>query len=153
MQDAVEREIVVRTPRERVYAALTEPDQLAAWWARGGIEGTLRPGETPILDFGEYGKCAVRVVAAEPHRYVALRWAQGAATPEAALADPLPLPNTLVEFHLEAVPGGTRVRVVESGLASLPAEAYRRVIDGIPEGWGIILGALERHLARDSSGG
>jgi uncharacterized protein YndB with AHSA1/START domain len=148
MQDAVEREIVVRAPKERVYAALTEPDQLTAWWPRGGIEGTLRPGETPILDFGEYGKCAVHVVAAEPHRYFAFRWVQGATTPEMVVAAPLSQPNTLVEFHFEGVSGGTRVRVVESGLAALPAEAYERVIKGIPEGWGIILGALERHLAK-----
>ena len=64
------------------------------------------------------------------------------------MANPASLPNTLVEFHLEGSADGTRIRVVESGLASLPADAYEQEIGGIADGWRIILGSLERHLAQ-----
>ena len=147
-QDQVERTIVVKATREQVYAALTDPAQLTKWWA-AGIEGGLRPGDKPLLDFGEYGKCRFAIVAATPHSYFAYRWAQGVASPEQSLADPLSLPTTLVEFRIEEVPGGTRVTVRESGLASLPPENYDRATpDGVSEGWGILVGLLEKYLGR-----
>jgi uncharacterized protein YndB with AHSA1/START domain len=147
-QDKVEREIVVRAPMERVYAALTQPEQFTKWWPRA-IEGKFATGEHPVLDFGDFGKCSFFIVAMQPHHYFAYRWAQGAATPEDSIADPRTQPNSLVEFMLEKVDGGTRVRVIESGLASLPDEHYNRSIGGIAEGWRILTGLLEKYLAEN----
>ena len=36
-QDAVHAEIFIAAPPERVFAALTEPDQVARWWGQTGM--------------------------------------------------------------------------------------------------------------------
>lgn len=146
-QDKIEREITVSAPIERVYAAITQPEQFIKWWPRA-IEGKLLAGERPVLDFGEFGKCVFLIVAMQPHSYFAFRWAQGAASEKEALADPLTQPNTLVEFRLEKISSGTRVRVIESGLASLPDENYERA-GSAAEGWRILMGLLEKYLAEN----
>jgi hypothetical protein len=55
-------------------------------------------------------------------------------------------PTTLVVFELEDVPGGTRVRVTESGFDRIPiarrAEAFR--LNG--EGWAQQVRNLDRHV-------
>lgn len=149
-RDRVEREIVIRASRERVYAALTDAS-LYPTWGPERIEGKIAPGEKPIFDFGPAGggKTTVYVVAVEPPRYFAYRWMQGETDPVALLGDPLQRPNTLVEFHLDEVEGGTRLRVVESGIASLPgmAEAGDGALEGMGKGWQLMLGGLERHFS------
>jgi uncharacterized protein YndB with AHSA1/START domain len=149
-RDRVEREIVIRAPVERVYAALTDPS-LYPTWGPERVEGTLAPGERPIFDFGPGGggKVAVYVVAVEPPRYFAYRWMQGETDPEVLLGDPLGRPNTLVEFHVEAFEDGTRVRVVESGVSSLPAVPGVDIdagLDSMGKGWQLMLGGLARHF-------
>jgi hypothetical protein len=49
-----------------------------------------------------------------------------------------------VDFTLDAVEGGTRLRMVESGFASL-AHGARQRSDNV-EGWTIELGDLAAHL-------
>ena len=52
---------------------------------------------------------------------------------------------TRVEFTLEPHPDGTRLRVVESGFASLPPEL--RVRESHVEGWQRELGELAHYLS------
>ncbi|HVK73703.1 MAG TPA: SRPBCC domain-containing protein [Kofleriaceae bacterium] len=149
-RDHVEREIVIRAPIERAFAALTDP-ALYPTWGPERVEGILAAGERPILDFGAGGggKVAVYVVAVEAPRYFAYRWKQGETDPARLLDDPLAGPNTLVEFHLETIEAGTRVRVVESGLASLPGLPgvdRDTAIEHMGEGWRLMLGGLARFL-------
>lgn len=146
LQDTIEKELVVRAPIEQVYKAIADPGQIVKWFP-DGIEGSLAPGEKPVLDFGEYGKSVIHVVAAEPHHYFAYRWVPGGNAPEIAMADPLSLPNTLVEFRLEGVPDGTKVQMVESGFASLPAEAYEKAVSMNTQGWDYMLGRLAIYVA------
>jgi len=42
VRDRVEREVVLAAPRERVWAALTQPEQLARWFAEA-TAGRARP--------------------------------------------------------------------------------------------------------------
>lgn len=144
-RDHVERDIVIKAPVERVFAALTDP---ACWpsWGPERMEGRFAPGERPLLDFGASGKARVYVVAIEPPRYFAYRWIQGQTDPEVVTGDPLAHPNTLVEFFVEATGEGTRVRVVESGISKLPGmEAVEdQALDPMREGWRLMLGALQR---------
>jgi uncharacterized protein YndB with AHSA1/START domain len=150
MRDRVERDIVIRAPRARVFAALTDAS-LYPTWGPERVEGDLAPGEKPILDFGPAGggKVRVHVVTVEPPRYFAFRWAQGETDPARLLLDPLAGPNTLVEFFVDDVDGASRVRVVESGVASLPAMAGvdpDKAAEGMEQGWQLMLGALARAL-------
>lgn len=147
MQDTIEREIVIRAPKEKVYNAITDPAQIVKWFP-DTVEGKLEPGERPIFDFGQYGKSALYVVAADPHDYFAYRWIPGGVHEyKDFMGDVLAEPNTLVEFRLEEASGGTRVRLMESGFASLPAEAYAQSVKDNTEGWAYMLDRLEKYLA------
>ncbi len=150
VRDQVQRHVLIRGPIERAFAALTDPSLFPTWGPQR-IEGRLEPGERPVLDFGAAGggKVAVHVVAFEAPRYFAYRWAQGATDPAVLLADPLTVPNTLVEFRLEEVEGGTRVTVTESGISKLPVTPGMdpdTALEHMGEGWQIMLDGLARHF-------
>ena len=114
IQDSIEKEIVVRAPKERVYAAIATPEQFVKWFSTG-VEGKFDAGERPILDFGEHGKFKIFVVAANPHDYFAYRYVPGSRLwPQGFDGDVLAHPNTLVEFTLEDVEGGTKVHLKEA---------------------------------------
>jgi len=57
-------------------------------------------------------------------------------------------PMTLVEFHLEEAPNGTRLRIVESGFERIPlarrAEAFRMN----DEGWGGQIENITRYVSK-----
>ena len=54
--------------------------------------------------------------------------------------------RTYVEFTLEAVGAGTRLRVVETGFAQLPDDTRRQTYDSHAEGWASELGELAAYL-------
>jgi uncharacterized protein YndB with AHSA1/START domain len=54
--------------------------------------------------------------------------------------------RTYVEFTLEPVGAGTRLRVVETGFAQLPEDAYHKAYDANTHGWMSELGELVNYL-------
>jgi uncharacterized protein YndB with AHSA1/START domain len=135
--DRIEREMLLAVPVERVWAALTDPAELVKWFG-DGAEIDLRPGGAGLLSFGE-GRCPLEIVAVEPMRRFAYHWVPGSGQNEV----PVEGNRTLVDFTLEATDGGTRLRMVESGFASIENPAVR---SGNVEGWTGELGELESHL-------
>jgi len=142
--DQIEREVVIDAPIERVWALITEPEHVGAWFADSGADIDLRPGGAMSLSWEEHGTVRARVERVEPPRAFSYRWAN------AVDAEPVEGRSTLVEFSLTTDDGGTRVRVVESGFASLDTseEERRRQVDDNTKGWGIELGHLGEHAAR-----
>jgi uncharacterized protein YndB with AHSA1/START domain len=134
--------MVLRAPRERVFQAIADPKQIVKWFP-DRIEGKLDKGERPVFDFGDYGKVAIYVVASDPHDYFAYRWVPSVGASE---ADPLKQANTLVEFHLEDAPEGTRLKLTESGFASLPKGVLEKSFKDNNEGWDAMLPRLEKYL-------
>ena len=136
--DSIEREVVLPAPPARVWAALTRPDQLGAWFGTQAAVD-LRPGGEVVFTWdgstGPRGTSRGVIETIEPTHRFAFRWQ----------ADPGEPPMTLVEFTLEAHPEGTRLRVVESGFASLPPEWRTR--EHHVEGWQRELAELEQYLA------
>ena len=146
LQDTINKEIEISAPRERVYAALTDPNQLSQWFP-DAVEGEIKPGERPVFDFGEYGRHSAYVVATDPYSYVAYRWIPGSIhVPEGFVGDVLSEPNTLCEFFLDEMDGGTRVRLVESGFASLPSEFYAKSIEDNTSGWDVMIFRLKTFI-------
>jgi len=134
--DSIEREVVLPVPPARVWAALTRADQLGAWFGtRAAVD--LRPGGEVVFTWDRStGASTSRgiIEALEPTRRFAFRWQ----------ANPGEPPMTRVEFTLEPHPEGTRLRVVESGFASLPPELRTR--ERHVEGWQRELGDLAEYL-------
>ncbi len=112
MPNSIERTLELNASPERVWRALTEPEELAAWFG-DSAELELRPGGGGGFGWETHGRFAVRVEVVEPPRRLAWRWAR---TPDRPLEDG---PSTLVEWEL--VPredGGTTLKLRESGFVS-----------------------------------
>jgi uncharacterized protein YndB with AHSA1/START domain len=143
MQDVIQREISVKAPKERVYAAITDPEQIIKWFP-DAVEGSLEVGEQPILTFEGHGKSRVYIVDAKPFEYFAYRWVPG----NTELVDDVTcVPNTLVEFMIEEVGEQTKVTLKESGFASLSAEVAEEKFNMNSGGWGYMMDRLEKVLS------
>jgi uncharacterized protein YndB with AHSA1/START domain len=106
---AIERQIELRASPERVWRALTEPEEIRGWFGQSA-ELDLRPGGSGRIDWDEHGSFFIRVEAVEPTTYLAWRWAREPGVP---VEDG---PSTLVEFRLDPRPdGGTLLALRESG--------------------------------------
>ena len=136
-QDRIEREIVVRASLDTAWRALTDPLRVSEWFSTT-TEIDLRPGGAAVFDWGPDGRHEAVVEAVEPPRRFAYRWSLAAGVPFGEG------PTSLVEFTLAEVPDGTRVRVVESGFASIP-DGPKRWAENV-EGWRHELGELAKLL-------
>ena len=135
--DTIEREVILPVPPARVWAALTQADQLGAWFGtQARID--LRPGGEVVFTWdgstGPRGTSRGVIETVEPPTRLVFRWQ--------SVADDVPL--TRVEFTLEPHAQGTRLFVVESGFASLPPELRTR--ESHVEGWQRELGELAQYL-------
>lgn len=144
--DRIEKEILLRAPRARVWRALTDSKEFGAWFRAEFTEpfraGAMSRGR--ILHPGyEHLTIEVVIQAIEPERLFSLRWHPYAIDPNVDYSNE---PTTLVEFTLEDVEGGTLLRVTESGFDQIPlarrAEAFR-MNDG---GWAAQMKNIEAYL-------
>ena len=113
LQDRIERTMTFGAEREDVWAAITEPEQISKWFGTEA-ELDLRPGGGGAFRWNEI-EVRVTIEEVSPPSRFSYRW-EPSRTPSAG-------PTTLVEFELEEIPGGTRLLLVESGFARLPAES------------------------------
>ena len=121
--DQIERETVIDAPVERVWELITQPEHVGRWFGDAGAEIDLRPGGEMVLRWAEHGTTHGRVEAVEPHTRFSYRWAP---FKEPAGEEPVAGNSTLVEFTLAPEGDATRLRVVESGFASLATSDEQR---------------------------
>ena len=138
--DSIERELILPVPPARVWAALTQPDQLSAWFGtQASID--LRPGGEITFTWdgptGPHGTTCGVIEAVEPPHRLVFHWQPSSDTAQ----------MTRVEFTLEPHPEGTRLRLVESGFANLPPELRGGCHESNTRGWQRELGELAQYLA------
>lgn len=145
--DRIEQRHELRAPRARVWRALTDAAEFGTWFG-ARIEGAFAPGRTVR---GQVSACGhenltveIQVGEIKPEHYFSYRWHPYAVDPAADYSGE---PTTLVEFHLEEIPGGTALTIVESGFDRIPiarrAEAFRKH----GEGWVVQAQNLANHVA------
>jgi uncharacterized protein YndB with AHSA1/START domain len=141
--DRIEREIIINAPQQRVWAVLTEADHVAGWFG-DSAEVDLRPGGKVIFGWKEHGNHHARVERVEPPDFFSYRWARLAGI------EPAPGNSTLVEFTLIPEGSATRLRVVETGFASLDGSEEDRdtAVKQNTEGWISELGELQEYAER-----
>jgi uncharacterized protein YndB with AHSA1/START domain len=133
--DEVRRVLDIRAPRERVWAALSRPEELVRWFPTERAEIDLRPGGGARFEWEDGSDEAVVDVVEPPGRLV-FRWRPAG----------LNRPYTTVSFTLEEIPQGTRLTLVESGFASLPDQIARQSQQGNDAGWAEELAELQGYL-------
>ncbi len=136
--DRIERSVELAHPPAKVWAALTTPEGLSAWF---GDEATidLRPGGAAAMTFHSGLRVDMRVERVEEPAVFGFTWR----LPDLPEDDPR---RTYVEFTLEAMGAGTRLRVVETGFAQLPYDSRPKTYDSHAEGWARELGELTSAL-------
>lgn len=154
--DRIERQILIRAPRARVWRAIADAREFGAWFGFE-LDGEFAPGRaitgrfTGTIDeaalaahqravglapsavkvpTGPLVFCTVERI--EPERYFSFRWIPYGIDAE---IDPANEPTTLVELMLDEVAGGTMVTVVESGFDGVPAHRRARAFVMNQGGW------------------
>jgi uncharacterized protein YndB with AHSA1/START domain len=145
--DRIEKEIVLKAPRSRVWRALSNAEQFCAWFGCK-LDGAFAAGATirgRMTHAGyEHMSMELFVDRIEPESYFSYRWHPYAVDPKVDYSSE---PTTLVEFHLAEAPGGTRLLVVESGFDSVPAARRAEAFRMNTHGWEMQLKSIERHVA------
>jgi uncharacterized protein YndB with AHSA1/START domain len=136
--DRIERTVEIAHPPAKVWAALTTAEGLGSWF---GHQATidLRPGGSAQMTWTSGERADMRIERVEEPRVFGFTWHIY------GLSDDDPR-RTYVEFTLEAVGAGTRLRVVESGFAQLQDDAHRNAYEGNTRGWASELGELVDYL-------
>ena len=116
----VERETLVEASPEEVWEALTDEDRLEEWMAPEVELDPIEGGEIAVTD-GEDRRTGTVETVEEEERF-AFTWSRPGER------------ESFVEFTIEALPGGTRVKVVETVVGPTSMAAT---------GWGARLARLE----------
>ena len=146
--DRIDKQVLIKAPRKRVWRALTDPGEFGAWF-RVKISGHFAPGQAVsggILHPGyEHLTWSATIEKMEPERYFSWRWHPNAVDPKKDYSHE---PTTLVAFELEDAPGGTLLKVTETGFDRIPLDRREQAYRGNTEGWGIQVGNIERYVGQ-----
>jgi uncharacterized protein YndB with AHSA1/START domain len=127
---------------ERVWRAVTEPEELSKWF---GDQIILEPvvGSDIVFIWKEHGRSTGRVETFDPPRQFAFRWRAQGIDENAPLA---PDNSTLVTFTIIPTREGARLEVVETGFADLPPALRATVYRENNHGWQVELQELATYI-------
>jgi uncharacterized protein YndB with AHSA1/START domain len=157
--DRIEKKILLRAPRQRVWRALTDSTEFGTWFGVK-FEGPFTPGASlrgvivPTKVNAEVAKAQkpyegkpfdITIERMEPERLFSFRWHPFAIEPG---VDYSAEPTTLVVFALEEVPGGVMLTVTESGFDQIPLARRAKAFTANEQGWGMVVKLVEEYLVR-----
>jgi uncharacterized protein YndB with AHSA1/START domain len=145
--DRIEKQIDLKAPPARIWRALTDHVEFGTWFGvkmeSPFVVGQIARGRITHPGY-DHLTMEVIVKAMEPEKRFVFTWHPYAIDPTVDYSKETP---TTVEFTLEPMPMGTRLRIVESGFDAIPAarraEAFR-MNDG---GWTQQVKNIEKHVA------
>lgn len=147
MSDRIEKSIDLKAPVSRVWRALTDYREFNAWFHvdfdRPFEVGQVSRGHVTYPGY-EHKLLTATVKTMKPETEFAYTWHPGPVDPTVDYTKENP---TLVEFRLEPIEGGTRLRVTESGFDGLPAHRRADVYRANDAGWPTQLQNLVDHVA------
>ena len=161
--DRIEKQVLLRAPRSRVWRALTDSAEFGHWFGvkfdtpfapgramRGVMVGThvdptVAAAQQPYA--GSPFEITIEQMVAE--RRFSFRWHPAAGKPGADYSNE---PATLVVFELEEVSGGVLLTVTESGFDQIPLERRVQAFTGNEQGWGMMISVIEQYVTADAEG-
>src|SRR5947208_2332559 len=146
----IDRTIDIKAPPDRVWRALTTVEELSAWF-QVKIEGDIASGNEVWMTsmHPEHAGQRFRVRFKEmvaPRRFV-WEWHPGAVDPS---IDYTREPHTTVTFTLQAIDGGTRLSVSETGFDEISLERRAKVHRDNSQGWAEVLVWLQTYVEKAS---
>ena len=145
--DRIERKILLKAPRSRVWRALSNAEEFGNWFGVALKGKTFAAGKRVQgqITYPGYEHVVFDVVIErmEPERLISWRWHPAAVEPS---IDYSKEPTTLVEFELKEVEGGTLLRLVESGFDNIPASRRLEAFRMNSGGWDEQMKNIEKHV-------
>jgi uncharacterized protein YndB with AHSA1/START domain len=145
--DRIEKSIILRAPRSRVWRAIANAEEFGAWF-RVKFDGPFVPGASvrgQITHPGyEHVTVEILIERIEPEQLLSCRWHPYPVDPD---VDYSVEPMTLVEFRLEEVSGGTRLTVTESGFDKIPLARRDEAFRMNEGGWTEQMKNIEQYVA------
>ncbi len=158
--DRIEKKILLRAPRDRVWRALTNQREFESWFGiqfdhpfrpgaqmRGRLVGTAVDAEVAKAQQQHAGiPFEITVERIDPERLFSFRWHPHAIERGVDYSHE---PTTLIEFMLDDAPEGVVLTVTESGFDGIPLERRAKAFSANEQGWGIVVKLIERYLAEN----
>jgi uncharacterized protein YndB with AHSA1/START domain len=159
--DRIEKQILLRAPRERVWRAISDAKEFGSWFGvrfdgpfaegarlTGKITPTTVDAEVAKMQEPYAGKAFDWTVERiEPMRRLAFRWHPHAVD---SGVDYSKEPTTLIEFELLDAPGGILLKISESGFDQIPLERRAKAFKANEGGWEHQTRLIEKYLAKAS---
>lgn len=153
--NTIERTVLLRAPRSRVWDALTDVRKFCQWFGVEAEDAVFKPGEKVCMRASEAsgGDFDITVEQMQPEHLFTWRWHPGVRDPS---VDYQKEATTLVEFSLadaqvdEQVDGqvGTRLTIRESGFDNISLARRARLFGENSQGWDEQIRNLERYVDR-----
>jgi uncharacterized protein YndB with AHSA1/START domain len=157
--DRIEKKVVLRATRERVWRAISDAKQFGVWF---GVEfdgpfvaGAALTGKiVPTQVDAEVAKAQephrgtpfeCRIERIEPMSHFSFRWHPYAIERSADYSNE---PTTLVAFDLEETEGGTLLCITESGFDQIPLARRAEAFTSNDAGWTAQAELIAKYLAR-----
>lgn len=158
--DRIEKKILLRASRARVWRALTNSTEFGTWFGmtfdapfrpgakmNGVIVGTKVNAEVAKLQKAHEGKkFEITIEQMEPERLFSFRWHPYAVDPT---VDYSAEPATLIVFTLEEKPEGILLTVTESGFDQIPLARRAEAFKANEQGWQVMIGVIEEYLVQN----
>jgi uncharacterized protein YndB with AHSA1/START domain len=156
--DRIEKKILLRAPKKRVWRALADSKEFGNWFGMK-FDGPFAPGAvvrgvlSPTKVNAEVAKAQkahegmvfeITIEQMEPERLFSFRWHPHAVDRD---VDYSAEPTTLVAFALEEVADGVLLTVTESGFDRIPIARRAKAFTANEGGWGMMVKVLEEYLA------
>jgi uncharacterized protein YndB with AHSA1/START domain len=157
--DRIEKQILLRAPRARVWEAITDSKRFGTWFGveldgpfvvgkeiTGHVVPTKVDAEVAKMQESYKGlPVAWRVERIDPQHHFAFRWHPFAIERD---VDYSAEPTTLVEFALDEVGGETKLTISESGFDQIPLERRAKAFAANEGGWAKQCELIAAYLAR-----
>jgi uncharacterized protein YndB with AHSA1/START domain len=159
--DRIQKKIVLRSSRSRVWRAIADAKEFGSWFGMK-VDGSFSPGATvkativpttvdrDVADTQKQLKdmpFELMIDRVEPERLFSFRWHPYAIE---ANVDYASEPTTLVSFELEDVADGIQLTVTESGFDRIPLARRAKAFAANEHGWSIQTKLIEKYLAQAS---
>jgi uncharacterized protein YndB with AHSA1/START domain len=146
--DRIERKILLKAPRARVWRALSNAAEFGSWFGVD-FKGKSFVAGKPVrgqVTYPGYEHIAMEVLIEKivPEQILSWRWHPAAIDPSVDYSQE---PMTLVVFELKEEEGGTLLTVVESGLDKIPLARRADVFRMNSSGWDQQMKSIEKHVA------
>ena len=142
----IDRTIELNAPPDRVWRALTNAEELSAWF-QVKIEGRLASGTevwmTSVHPQHAGQRFRVRIAELTPPHRVVWEWHPGEVDPAVDYSRER---RTTVTFSLEPSERGTRLSVSETGFDAIALARRAKVYKDNSEGWAEVLVWLQKYV-------